>query len=124
MAKEFTQGILYTPSGSFGTPLNTALPHRLAGHTRQAIKFVGIEHDVSIGHPGHLALARAHVRRRDIYRWPDKIFAHELCRVTASDAFQFLDIILAWVQSNSAFGAPKRDVDNSTFQRHERCERR
>src|SRR5213593_3851516 len=124
MQKEFTQSILYTSSGGFATPMNASLPHRLAGHTRHAVEFVGIEHDVGIGHPGHLALARAHVRSRHIYRWSDKIFAHEFCRVSAGDAFQFLDIIVAWIQSNSTFGSAKRDVDNSTLQRHERRKRR
>src|SRR2546425_1998624 len=96
MPKEFTQSILYTSSGGFATPVNASLSHRLAGHTRHAVEFVGIEHDVGIGHPGHLALARAHVRRRHIHRWPNKIFAYELCRVTAGGAIAVVAIRDAW----------------------------
>ena len=124
MTKEFPQGILYAPSRSFVTPTDAALPHRLASDTRQAVEFVGMQHDIRIGYPGHLALARPHIRCRDVHSRSNKIFAHEFCGITARDALQFVNLIGAWIQSNGAFRPAKRQVDDGALQGHQGCQRR
>ena len=83
-----------------------------------------MQHDIRIGYPGHLALARPHIWCRDVHGWSNKIFAHEFGGVTARDAFQFLDFISAWIQSNSAFGPTKREVDDGALQCHQGCQPR
>src|SRR5262249_7778581 len=118
VAKELAQGILYPSSGGFGAPMNTTLRHRFASDAGHALEFVGMQHAIGVGYPGHLALAGAHVRCRHIHRWPNKIFAHQFCGIAAGDAFEFLDLIGTRIQSDGALGAAKRDVDNGALESH------
>ena len=119
----FAQREVEAAAGGLLAPAHSALRHGLAGHAAERIERAGIERRVSVGHPRHLALTGAVIRRRHVDAGAEEILLGQLMRVAAGDALQLVEGIIFRLDPDAALRAAERDVDDGAFVGHQRRER-
>jgi hypothetical protein len=97
MPEKLADYILHPASGSFSSSANTARCYRLTRHRAQIIDVIGTQLAIGIGNPRHLAFARTHIRRRDIFAGADVTFVDKLTGETTRNPFQLINTIITRV---------------------------
>src|SRR5690606_38798404 len=101
-------------SGGFGAALTAPDNDGLAGD--DSGDGVADGHAVGIHNPGHDALVRAHVRRRDVGMRADK--RDKFGSVAPGQTFEFGLAEFLWVDDDAPLGPAERNVNQSAFPRH------
>src|SRR5262249_15873533 len=65
-----------------------------------------------------LPLTGADVRARNVFAGSNVFLADELGREPSRDFFDLLRSVFAWIESNAAFRAAKRHIENGALVRH------
>ena len=119
MAEELTQRILYAAARRFCAALNAACINWLARDTGRRVDIRRVHAAVLVRNPRHLALARAHVGRRDVLGWVDQIALRQLIGKAAGDKLKLVLVILARIDAKPAFGATERRLHKGALIRHQ-----
>ena len=120
VAEKLLQGVLHPAPGRLDPALNAPRIDRLAGDAGAIIDIGGVHALVLIGHPGHLALAGAHVRGRHVLRRVDQVALDQLIGKAPGDQLKLVLFPLARINPQPAFGATKRRLDQRAFIGHQR----
>ena len=115
----FAKGEIQAAARGFLASAHAALRHRLAGHAAEGIELPGIERGIGVGHPRHLALAGAVVRRRHVDAGAEEALLGELVRVAAGDALELVERIILRLDLDAALRAAKRHVDDRALVGHQ-----
>lgn len=118
---EVVQPVEHTTSGGGHTAVNAALVDRLAGNARVRINIQMADRlGVRVRNPGHLALARSHVRGRHIDARADEALLGQLQRETAGNLLQLMLGVLAGIDLDTGLGATERYIHTGALERHQR----
>ena len=79
----------------------------------------GVHGGVRISDPAHLPLACAVIGCRDVNSRADEILLDQLNCIPPGDIFKFPNGIVFRINSDAAFGAAERNVDDGTFIGHQ-----
>ena len=113
---------MHAAPGGFGSPGNAAGIDRLSGHAGLPVDIGGVHAFVLIRDPGHLTLARAHVRGGHVLGRVDKVAFDQLIGETAGDLLQFVVVPIARIDAQPALGAAERRLYQGAFVGHQRGE--
>ena len=123
MAKELAQRVLHAAARGLDPAVDAARMARLAGDAGLCVDVVGMQPLVGIGHPGHLAFARAHVGGGHVLAGRDQVPARQFIGEAAGDAFQLVLVPGAGVDAQPPLGAAEGHLDQRAFVGHQRGQR-